>query len=643
MKSTIEFPEPDSKRRYVIQSHIRGRSEHADIRREMNGYLVGEEIVGGNVDKPIFDEFIKSEGKQFRIEFKACQPKSWLVVTELDEYGKTPLTEEEIDKLWEKIRIGSSITVPKGAIGATKHKEGKFIVVDYGTYWEGAQKPYFKEFFYNGKKLKNWTRVVYIAVRVPVLRNKIPTEQKEIMWTIMIPKDQTPYCLTKRAREKGYYPPKGVIPVPPNWRDTPEFKEWYEWVQKKWEENPEGSIGIEEEEIELAEKEVTFTLHEVRWLGHIIRRGVPVRRYYLRIDDKGKGKIMSWELDDNPLFATPVFAVYEGRVARKWLDYTGLLEPDSEYNPNKELQATMLILASGKAGYRQLTTKDKRKVIILDVKSGDMKGKWALIQHEKGSDRWVFNYIEELEGSASGRFVLHKVTLQSIGDIEVSEKPVHFTLRIDKGTDEIEKYVLSDDITKRQVVDAYFDVCYDKRWFDKEREEDEVGEYKILVELVDKGEAYKIEDNEFFKSYYLVGEKLFGYYYAKKDLEEDKWEFGVMNFPPTKLHAGNPLTGDYYEPFVYEKKKTWSYFILYVYDPRFFTRAEPLEKVKEYLPDIEIPEGVKIVIGLYRVPDEIHHARVMYVVFPDTWTVNDAVEFIKKNKLHTWESKQIRG
>lgn len=140
-------------------------------------------------------------------------------------------------------------------------------------------------------------------------------------------------------------------------------------------------------------------------------------------------------------------------------------------------------------------------------------------------------------------------------------------------------------------------------------------------------------------SFNFKGEKLKGIYVLKKDRI---WYFSKATLVG-ESGSGDPRSGDYYDPFLIEEKRTWDYFIVHIYDIREFSRVEPFSKAKEYLPDLEIPEGVKIGIGLYPVPREIHHARVAYVIFSkDLWSYDRAKEWIRKNKLHTWESRQIR-
>jgi len=64
--------------------------------------------------------------------------------------------------------------------------------------------------------------------------------------------------------------------------------------------------------------------------------------------------------------------------------------------------------------------------------------------------------------------------------------------------------------------------------------------------------------------------------------------------------------------------------------------------VKEYLPDLEIPEGVTVGVCLYPRLGRIHGARVAYVIFKkDKWDYDKAEQWIRKHNLHNWQGEQI--
>ena len=676
------YPEPTSKRRYVIQNHWRGRSLHGDLRFEMNGYLLGYTLLYQPKDTPVVDtledarkwwsrhrEDIKflpeKAGKGIRVEQKSLQPKAWLTF---------------------------EAVTPRGSVGATKENEGVLHIIDRGHYWEGWRTPYFQEWFLksdvdNGIFPKDrWTRVIFRWVRVPKIdpKTKKPIEGKyEYMIRGMIPKDQTPYILSRRARKKGVVPPRGVIPFPVDlveeyadkvldwilWMNDGDiagqrkmkYKDYelkllkkigrilkreiedeekrelvLQWIEKgypmaKWKEYPKGKI-VEE----LSEKTVRYTLHFLYWKGQKVIRDMPRMHWYLRIDDKGRGEIRSFYLDDDPRFFDLVAGFSEGRVSRKWLDFEGELPPMTEYNPNKRIPAYMKILSTGKAKYTTETDDEGREIITIEFTSGTLKGKkWKLVQEDKKSE--YYTLVVESEEMTKYNFKL---------DMHRIEGRVHYDIRILKGK-YLEEYNLPDNPVNLEVeewIPANRKVCTDLTWFDifPKWTTKYVGNLETEVKTIDYGTVEEIETNPAFTSYIFSGKRLRGYFVAK--LGEDGWEF-TRGRLPERMTKSNPLEGKPLSPFRESrvpKHPNWT--MLEIYDVRDFTRCEPSTRVKDYLPDLEIPEGiVDIGICLYQVPDRIHHARVSYVIFDNTKITREEVEkWIRENKLDEWVSPMIR-
>jgi hypothetical protein len=359
-------------------------------------------------------------------------------------------------------------------------------------------------------------------------------------------------------------------------------------------------------------------------------------QYFLRLDTEGIGSIRSFILDENPLYVYPVSAFDEGKVNRKWLDYEGILKPGEKYNPLKKLPTRMSILATGYADYETEKTEEGAERITLKFTSGAMKGTWILEQEEEEADTYIFAPAKEL---TAGRFVL-----QRHGIPEDDSYRWHYDLRWDTGKGYIEEFNLYGNPLEEEVIPAVRKTCRDPTWMEiEEPTKRKVGEIWTLVEPVDGGKITVIEDSENFISMFLSGVALTGYWVAKKD--EEGWKLIKSKLPrPVKLEEelaeGDPSTGEYF--FKVERKKGWDYFILHLYDLRRFSRAEPDRKVKKYLPDLQIPEGVVLTIALYPVPGTIHHARVANVRFPESWSEEEAISWVKKNKLHTWESEMIK-
>jgi len=163
-----------------------------------------------------------------------------------------------------------------------------------------------------------------------------------------------------------------------------------------------------------------------------------------------------------------------------------------------------------------------------------------------------------------------------------------------------------------------------------------------------------IEDTDVFKSFFLHGQQLNGWYVAIK--RNGRWYVSKSRLPrPMSVedyyHAlietvslTDPLKGQYYRPFRIVQKRGWDYFRVDIYDIKDFSRCEPTEKTPKYLPELEIPAGIReIRIGLFPRKGALHGARVQSVIFDaDKWTYEDAVRWIKKNRLHIWLGTQIK-
>ena len=201
-----------SKLRFVAQSHFRGKSEHLDLRFEMNGNLDGwtvDDLVKGAIKEPVLTV---EEGK------KICSDKR---VSKIDwdkgETIKLPsgqpmkiLTQpkKKQPKEWLKVKG----IVPIGEPGSTKEYPGVFIIRDSGWWEEGTIKPDMYEYFIHGSKLKG----IYIFIKLPTAGFK-PRDKEPLtpmVWLFWKKKEQVPYQLTNSALETKTIPPVGVSWLP---------------------------------------------------------------------------------------------------------------------------------------------------------------------------------------------------------------------------------------------------------------------------------------------------------------------------------------------------------------------------------------------------------------------------------------------
>ena len=571
-----------------------------------------------------------------------------------------------------------SFMVPNAIVHNTAENVGVLHIVEKGHFWEGAQKPYFHEYFIksdtgNFFPKDRYVRIIFRAVKVPRIdpETKKPKKgQYELMWRVLIPSDQVAYAL-KRGMQKGWKPPEGVIPIPPDQRKGELWEKWLEFMEKKGvkEEKPEeeslteftceectnfeyctkdippespacDNFDLKEEYL----KTYKFTLHSNVYMGQIVIRAIPHIEYYFRLEtDEG---VLSWHLDGNPIFASEIAASFEGKVDKKWLTFEGDLKPGEPYNPTKTLVARMRILDSGTAKIEKEETKDGALIYTLTLNGKGLRGKYQLIQEEKESDIFVWKKIEAAQESlTSGEFVLHR---------HYWDEKEHWDVRVKLSTDpskliEWNLYGNPLEVDYEQPIRSVLKVCYEPaKWFIKEGHglERKVGNLTTYIDVLDTGPIEMIELTEGFLSMKIYGKKLKGYWVLKRDPN------GVFYFIKSRLpspekeekakKAGDPSTGSYYSPFKKTQKEGWNYYWLEIYDLREFTRC--VEDPTKYIPELKNKpkEILDVLVCLYERPGTIHGARVARVKVSNEWTEEEATEWIKKLKLHTWQGELIR-
>jgi len=199
--------ERDEPYRGVVQHHYRGKGAHTDFRVEVNDRLEGWTIFSmpvGEIPKTPenlreAEEIAKNvDWKWPRTDFhaqcteKSQQPKIWL----------------DVEGWFDPGEVGAGVEVP-----------GFMQIVDKPKIEFGTRKPYFYEYFYDGKLFKG--RLIFRFIpRV---------EERELgFWNTWIPEDQTPYVLGESAVKDGWIPPQGISALPKEIRDKiPEkFQFW---------------------------------------------------------------------------------------------------------------------------------------------------------------------------------------------------------------------------------------------------------------------------------------------------------------------------------------------------------------------------------------------------------------------------------
>ena len=600
----LEYPPGNRPTPYVIHQHSRGRSQHYDLRLKADGYLLGWTIVGFSADRPATMEYLKENiGKGMRAETKGRQPSSWLKVEGI---------------------------VRPGEVGAGVEAPGRFIILSSGEAIFGSQKTWLHEYFLkDDKEFKDWTRILFRAIRVPKIdpetKRAIP-KKYETMWRFMIPKDPMPYAIGKRAIKVGWKPKKDIVPFPEEWTKKSFPREYARWKEFMGKERARESLG-----------RARFAILEHSWRGAFHIRGLFRREYHFLLDD-GKDRVMDFRSEESPLFNLPVALVYEGRIARKWMDYEGELKPMEHWNPNKELPSRVKILLKGGMDLRKEVSED-RMHFLMNVPKGPFRGGYSLLQEEKASP---FHHLDKIKSLArEGFFVLDSHTIDS---------KTHYDIRYRISGMKDYLWELSGmkksplELDTEEPVAAIRKRCEDLSWIDPKfkKGEKKVGAKITQLKRIDQGSVQLLEENPSFVSYWFRGERLKGYWIAR-ETPRGYWLVMKSRLPtPLELATGNPRTGDYFKPFRLVKKKGWNYFDIEIYDEREFTRAETREKTRRYLPDLAIPEEVDLFIGIFTRIGKIHGARVFRARFPEEWEPNRAIRWIKDNKLHLWQSDMIR-
>lgn len=722
----MEYPEKNSERRFVIQSHIRGESQHMDFRMEVNDHLNGWSIVGGSTSDPVTPEKMNTNrNKGYRAETKcySVHCNEWMYDIEENSDGtftanyKVELESLSYDegleelarqpKTWLKVKGD----IKPGKVGAGIEAPGRFEILASGHYWEGTQKPYFHEYFIKGGPFDKFTRIIFRGVRVARIDpdTKKPIKgQYEMLWRCMIPGDQTAYAL-KRGVKKGWKPPKDIIPIPPDQRKGELWDKWQEYMKtktpskEKEEEgfthrdcfkfatckdpdtlaNPDGpackgfilseELAKELEQLPFADyknfddcvekimakkgldkkrasaycafiarrtgelAKARFTLHMNSWMGPVHVRGIPEKEWYLRID-AGDG-IRSWVMTEgDPVYESPQPMNYEGKVSKKWMDFEGVIKPGKTYNPNKELDAKMIIEDNGTVDW---DSKIENGVETIHAKfhGKKLKGEWEIVQEEKGQDTFTMEKLS-MEELLKTEFVLHR---------HYWDEKEHWDLRWKVSDDHKQEINIMNDplgLKEEEPVQAIFKDIEEtpeevKYWMITEgtKIERKVGELVTYVDVLDHGDITIIEQSPEFISMNVNGEKFKGYFVAKK--VEKGWIFQKAALPKAQTLAGGDPTSGPYRPFIKKQKKGWDYYWLYLYDMKGFSRC--VEDHKKYLPDLTLPGYIEeISVCLYPRPGTVHGARVAALKVDAETDQKTVDSWIKKEKLDTWEGELIR-
>lgn len=419
-------------RKFVVQHHIRGGSEHIDFRYEREDDMLAGFTLAAQEDDPslddaldeywnlekgdeeitlkwkdqIFYKFDKSSEKVTQEPPENLKDKVYNKVEELvkkDKFWKINLQQgkpkkregqegkEQVEKIWSEQKNPEphewlnteGITAPRQVEpepGGTRFYPGIFINIDKGTLDLGAQKSYFKEYFLRGEK---W--------RGRYLFRQVSQEKEGLTWYFWKPESQEPYVLSKRAIDKEWLPEEGsALPadmerkVPHNlayWKGDlskqerlklrKKLRDQFETELKKLDSGEKLALSEQEE------NEEKFLLTTRWWKGQEVVRKTRVEDWHIKVAG------MRFHLDDNPVNTDTVTAAEfekEGDFFKP-----GDYKPDSYVNPNKEIDVHVEKVDSGSV---KIIKKDPK---VLHVKfSGDkLEGIYVFHRTSKDSKIWT--------------------------------------------------------------------------------------------------------------------------------------------------------------------------------------------------------------------------------------------------------------
>lgn len=252
--STTQIPPEDRHWRFVLQIHFRGRSAHADFRAQISEEILEGWTIAvqqpGRLRDPVesLAEAKAALGRAdlWKISWKTGEILPRRVETTIQGVPREVIRPGALRAMPKRAEIASAWLAVEGVthrpdpgepipVGSTRRHPGVFLIVDQGTVEFGARRPWFFEYFLNGRVLRGryYFRAVSRAeggVEKGVLPpgSPEPSPREPFFWTFARAKDPTPYVLSQEAVEKRWLPPPGVSALPRAWREKipPPLRYW---------------------------------------------------------------------------------------------------------------------------------------------------------------------------------------------------------------------------------------------------------------------------------------------------------------------------------------------------------------------------------------------------------------------------------
>ncbi len=382
-----EFMLVKRKLRFVYQHHWRGKSVHGDMRfqlpdrKALEGYTMAVQRKEETKEPITTLEKAQAEGEKdiYKINYKTgkTEEQKILIFTKANQ----PL-------VWLDQKGATKVAEPGAPPqpGATRFFPGVFDIIDDGFYEPGANKPFFKEYFIEGKIFSGR----YIFRKLPSTKNIKDTGKEPFIWFFWRPEEQTPYILSTRAlRKQDFMLDKSWLSV--EWeKKIPSDLRWWEKDLSREEVTSMIKAArkklMEENQLsENPEQRDKFVLDRHYWKGQKVIRDIPVEHWDLRFSLGSE-----FTLDKNPVFdPKDINAIYKKGfdIPTKFNIFdkdTLELKPGEKGNPNKKIPAFVEQLDTGTVDIISHT----ENFMSVEFEGKQLKGFFTFKRLDKGS-QWL--------------------------------------------------------------------------------------------------------------------------------------------------------------------------------------------------------------------------------------------------------------
>jgi len=417
--------------RYMMHLHFRGKSAHLDLRFEGpdKKYLIGWTIscqTPSGITEPVetLQEARKwfKEADAWKIDFETGRVKMRQVrggqIRPAQLYASRKAKEPLPWMRFEGI-------VDPGKVGATRYEAGVFLIIDDGEMQLGAQKPYFHEYFLNGRIFKG--RVVFRQLGRLEKQDILPVgvEARDMrdpyFWSFIQPVDQRPYVLSQEAVDKQWIPPNGLSALPEEIRSQipAQLRYWTEKGDKARQVRDQLLDAIKEGRLKinfdavLHGKRIEKAVHPyvIQWhywkKVKVIREAPSAQHWDLRID-LGKLPLFHLVLERNPLDVEEISgyekpcpdrsSMERGKKEPEYLPPSGDAKPGEKgynsWNPTKDTPAWVEMVDRG-----EVEVLDRNPNLLkVQFRGGKLKGTWLMTREEPGSKFWHIRRTREGPG-----------------------------------------------------------------------------------------------------------------------------------------------------------------------------------------------------------------------------------------------------